>query len=69
MLPGATVLTFEPGEVMVLAVQGRSNKEIGSFLGISYRTVEIHKSKIMQKTGATNLLDLARIARESDLGE
>jgi DNA-binding NarL/FixJ family response regulator len=52
-----------------LAVQGRSNKEIGSFFGISYRTVEIHKSKIMQKTGATNLLDLARIARESDLGE
>ncbi len=52
-----------------LAVQGCSNKEIGSFLGISYRTVEIHKSKIMQKTGATNLLDLARIARESDLGE
>ncbi|AEJ02289.1 two component transcriptional regulator, LuxR family [Nitrosomonas sp. Is79A3] len=62
-------LTEREREVMVLAVQGRSNKEIGSFLGISYRTVEIHKSKIMQKTGATNLLDLARIVRESDLGE
>lgn len=63
-----TKLTEREREVMALAVQGRSNKEIGSCLRISYRTVEIHKSKIMQKTGATNLLDLARIARESDLG-
>ncbi|MBS0497867.1 MAG: response regulator transcription factor [Gammaproteobacteria bacterium] len=64
-----TKLTRREREVMLLAVQGRSNKEIGSCLGISFRTVEIHKSKIMQKTGACNLLDLARIARESELGE
>jgi len=64
-----TKLTRREREVMLLAVQGRSNKEIGSCLGISFRTVEIHKSKIMQKTGASNLLDLARIARESELGE
>ena len=64
-----TKLTRREREVMLLAVQGRSNKEIGSCLGISFRTVEIHKSKIMQKTGANNLLDLARIARESELGE
>lgn len=62
-------LTRREREVMLLAVQGHSNKEIGSYLGISYRTVEIHKSKIMQKTGAHNLLDLARIARESELSE
>ncbi len=62
-----TKLTPREREVMLLAVQGHSNKEIGSYLGISYRTVEIHKSKIMQKTGASNLLDLARIARENDL--
>ena len=61
-------LTDREREVMVLAVQGRSNKEIASCLGISHRTVEIHKSKIMQKTGAVNLLDLARITRESGLG-
>lgn len=64
-----TKLTRREREVMLLAVQGHSNKEIGSYLGISYRTVEIHKSKIMQKTGANNLLDLARIARESELSE
>lgn len=63
-----TKLTRREREVMLLAIQGHSNKVIGSHLGISYRTVEIHKSKIMQKTGASNLLDLARIARESELG-
>ncbi|OQW41935.1 MAG: DNA-binding response regulator [Proteobacteria bacterium SG_bin4] len=60
-------LTRREREVMLLAVQGLANKEIASCLGISHRTVEIHKSKIMQKTGATNLIDLARIARENDL--
>lgn len=61
-------LTVREREVTVLAVQGCSNKEIGSRLGISHRTVEIHKSKIMRKTGAANLLDLARITREGGLG-
>ena len=62
-------LTAREREVMALAVQGHTNKEIASCLGISHRTVEIHKSKIMQKTGACNLLDLARIVRESDSDE
>ena len=60
-------LTEREREVMVLAVQGCSNKEIASCLSISHRTVEIYKSKIMQKTGAANLLDLARITREIGL--
>ncbi|HBZ29280.1 MAG TPA: DNA-binding response regulator [Nitrosomonas nitrosa] len=54
-------------EVMILVVQGNSNKEIASCLGISHRTVEIHKSRIMHKTGAINLIDLARIAHEGGL--
>ena len=60
-------LTEREREVMALAVQGHSNKEIARELGISHRTVEIHKSKVMHKTGATNLLDLARIAHEGDI--
>lgn len=55
-------LTEREREVMALAVAGYHNKEIARALGISHRTVEIHKSKIMHKTGAANLLDLARIA-------
>jgi FixJ family two-component response regulator len=59
-------LTDRERDVMLLAVQGHPNKHIARQLGISHRTVEIHKSKIMQKTGAVNLLDLARIVHESD---
>ncbi len=55
-------LTEREREVMSLAVAGYHNKEIARALGISHRTVEIHKSRIMHKTGASNLLDLARIA-------
>jgi len=62
-------LTEREREVMALAVAGSPNKEIARRLGISHRTVEIHKSKIMHKTGATNLLDLARIANEGRLFE
>jgi FixJ family two-component response regulator len=60
-------LTQRERDVMTLAVQGCSNKEIASHLGISHRTVEIHKSKIMHKTGAIHLIDLADIAREGNL--
>ena len=60
-------LTRREREVMSLAVQGNSNKEIAACLGISHRTVEIHKSNIMRKTDSVNLLDLVRITRESDL--
>jgi FixJ family two-component response regulator len=60
-------LTDRERDVMLLAVQGHPNKYIARQLGISHRTVEIHKSKIMHKTGAINLLDLARIVHESGL--
>ncbi len=60
-------LTEREREVMALAVAGSPNKEIARRLGISHRTVEIHKSKIMHKTGASNLLDLARLANEGKL--
>jgi FixJ family two-component response regulator len=60
-------LTEREREVMLLAVLGHPNKEVARRLGISHRTVEIHKAKIMHKTGAVNLLDLARIAKEGGL--
>lgn len=54
-------------EIMKLVVQGCTNKEIAAKLGISFRTVEIHRSHIMQKTGSRCLLDLVQIVQESDL--
>jgi FixJ family two-component response regulator len=55
-------LTVREREIMMLAVAGYTSKEIADRLSISYRTVEIHRSHIMQKTGASNMLELARIA-------
>ena len=62
-------LTLREYDVMLLAIQGHHNKDIARQLGISHRTVEIHKSNIMHKTGANHLLDLARIAHKSGLKE
>jgi FixJ family two-component response regulator len=61
------ILTERERDVMALAVAGHPNKEIARRLGISHRTVEIHKSNIMHKTGTTNLLELARLAQEGGL--
>ena len=55
------MLTEREIEVMKLAVAGHTSKEIAQRLGISYRTVEIHRAHVMQKTGASNMLELARI--------
>jgi len=60
------VLTVREREIMALSVAGVSNKDIARQLDISYRTVEHHKSSILRKTGASNLLDLAGIAQESE---
>ena len=60
-------LTERERDVLVLAVAGHPNKEIARLLGISHRTVEIHRARVMHKTGATNLLELARIAESAGL--
>jgi FixJ family two-component response regulator len=60
-------LTGREHDVLLLAIEGLPNKEIARRLGISHRTVEIHKARIMHKTEADTLLDLARIAEASGL--
>ena len=42
-------------------VAGASNKEAGRHLGISPRTIEVHRARIMDKLGAKNAADLVRI--------
>jgi FixJ family two-component response regulator len=54
-------LTSRELEIMSQVVAGYSNKEIARHLRISHRTVEIHRARVMAKTGATNLLELARL--------
>ena len=55
-------LTEREREVMVLLVAELGNKEIADRLGISHRTVEIHKARVMHKTEARTLLELIRLA-------
>lgn len=50
-------------DVLDLVVLGKSNKDIGKELGISHRTVEVHRSRILLKTAAANPLELAELAR------
>jgi two-component system response regulator FixJ len=59
-------LTSREMEIMALVVEGYSNKEIARQLGISYRTVEIHRARILKKTGTTNPLELARLCEASN---
>lgn len=53
-------LTPREREVLHLVVAGRHNRDIAETLGISVRTAEVHKSRIMEKMGATNSADLVR---------
>lgn len=49
-------------EVMDLVVAGLPNKVIAHRLGIAVRTVEVHRARLMEKSGARNLSELVRIA-------
>jgi RNA polymerase sigma factor (sigma-70 family) len=55
-------LTPREQEVLVLAARGMHAKEIASELGISSRTVEVHKSRIMEKLEVRNVAELVRFA-------
>jgi FixJ family two-component response regulator len=59
--PGRHLLTCREREVLSQVARGASNKEAGRRLGISPRTVEVHRARIMDKLGAKNTADLIRI--------
>ncbi len=59
--PGRHLLTDREREVLGQLAAGASNKEAGRRLGISTRTVEVHRARIMSKLGARNAADLMRI--------
>jgi FixJ family two-component response regulator len=55
-------LTEREREVLEHAAQGLHAKEIAAALGISPRTVEVHKTRIMEKLGVRNVAELVRFA-------
>lgn len=60
-------LTARQREILQLVAEGHLNKEIAHELGISIKTVDFHKSRLMAKLGAHSTGDLVRIAVEHSL--
>ncbi len=56
-----STLTPREKEVLDLVLAGKLNKNVAHDLGISSRTVEIHRGRLMQKLGAKNLAELIRM--------
>jgi FixJ family two-component response regulator len=54
-------LSAREREVMELIVKGLHNRRIAEELGISPRTVEVHKARVMEKLGVKNLVELVRL--------
>src|SRR5215475_2235598 len=59
--------TRRESEVIRLLAEGKSNKEISSILGITVRTVETYRAKIMLKLGVHSIAELIRYALNSGL--
>jgi len=56
------VLTWREREIVQLIAGGSSNKEVAATLGISVKTVETHRAKIMRKLGISSIVELVRFA-------
>ncbi|MCK4658064.1 MAG: response regulator transcription factor [Phycisphaerae bacterium] len=59
-------LTVRECEVLDLVVAGEVNKAIALALGLSHKTVEFHRRKIMDKMQARNVIDLVRMVLEAN---
>ena len=55
-------LSTREREVLKLVVRGLHAREIGDQLGISHRTVEVHKAHIMEKMGVRSVVEIVRLA-------
>lgn len=54
-------LSAREHEVMSLLVQGLHNRRIAEELGISHRTVEVHKARVLEKFGVRSVIELVRL--------
>lgn len=62
-------LTVREREVLEGLAQGYPNKTIAYDLGISPRTVEVHRANLMQKLGARSLSEALRVTFIAEMGE
>ena len=61
-IPGIPALTKREKEVVTLVAEGKSSAEIATLLGLSVKTIEGHRGRIMAKLGAHNVAGLVRHA-------
>lgn len=62
-----TALTPREAEVFALVVTGLLNKQIGAELGITEKTVKMHRARVMEKMRAGSLAELVRLAGEGSV--
>ena len=63
----AQVLTARERQILALVADGATNREIGTQLGISTRTVEAHRDSLMRKLGIRTVAGLTRLAIEQGI--
>ncbi len=58
---GSNLLSMRELAVARSIAMGKTNKAAGRDMGISHRTIEVHRTRAMEKVGARNAVDLVRI--------
>src|SRR6185437_13597420 len=61
-------LTPRERQVLTLMARGKPNKIIAHELSVSQRTIEIHRARVMTKSGASSLAELVRMVMDADPG-
>ncbi|MCU1280864.1 MAG: two component transcriptional regulator, LuxR family, partial [bacterium] len=61
------ILSARERQVFELLVRGHTNAAIGRMLGISAKTVDTHRTKVLRKIGVHSIVDLVRFAARNQL--